>query len=75
MDIGSRVHQPFTIDEIQCADDWVDARIPGVPEYPQGAMVLFRYTEGRWTVVEFGSGFSCIEHGVPAAVASQIGCG
>jgi hypothetical protein len=74
MDIGSRVHQPFTIDEIQCADDWIRARIPGVPAYPQGAMVLFHYTEGRWTVAGFGSGFSCAEEGAPAAVAEQFGC-
>lgn len=71
---GNRIVKPFTVDSIVCADDWARARIPARPGYQQNAMVLFRYTGGGWSGIEFGSGFSCVDKGVPAATAAQLTC-
>ncbi|MGC5024935.1 LppP/LprE family lipoprotein [Tsukamurella sp. DT100] len=74
MNWGAQIVKPFTVDSVACVDDWATARIPARDAYPQSAKLLFRYTGGGWSGVAFGSGFSCTEKGVPAAIAARLGC-
>lgn len=71
---GSQIAKPFTVDSVVCVDDWAAARIPAREAYPQNTKLLFHYTGGGWSGVGFGSGFSCIDKGVPAATAARLAC-
>lgn len=74
MNWGAQIAKPYTVDNVVCADGWASARIPLRPEYQQNTKLLFHYTGGGWSGVAFGSGFTCVDKGVPVATAAKLGC-
>ena len=62
--------------KVLCSGDWAKALVDtsSVNDSNAPGIFLFHRDGGDWRIVQYGSGFNCINEGVPPPIAAQLEC-